>query len=199
MSMYYLFVTAAMAIFFLFIGTKVIVSNKPLLIPSKIFIVLVLFALLPKVIFIFKYQLSSPVDLGLIAYISPLITIALIVFCWIQLKGYIAIGISDDSFRNSLHYALRKNSIEFEEQLSLIKLKDIKTDLQVSVQSWMGTGQFKLKNSKDSHLLAKLIPGINEFFLANAIKPNNTISVFYVVLGLLMLILAGSFYSSIQR
>ena len=115
------------------------------------------------------------------------------------MKGYIAIGISDDSFRNSLHYAQRKNSIEFEEQLSLIKLKDIKTDLQVSVQSWMGTGQFKLKNSKDSHLLAKLIPGIIEFFLANTIKPNNTISIFYVVLGLLMLILAGSFYSSILR
>ncbi|MBR9792960.1 MAG: hypothetical protein GYB58_14535 [Gammaproteobacteria bacterium] len=199
MSMYFLFVTAAMAIFFLFIGIKVIVSNKPLLIPSKIFIVLVLFTLLPKAIFILEYHLSSPVDLGVIAYISPLITIVLLVFCWIQLKGYIAIGISDDSFRDSLHYALRKNSIEFEEQLSLIKLKDVKADLQVSVQSWMGTGQFKLKNSKNSHLLAKLIPGINDFFLANEIKPNNTVSVFYVVLGLLMLILAGSFYFSMQR
>lgn len=44
------------------------------------------------------------------------------------------------------------------------------------------TGQFKLKNSKDRHLLAKVIPGTNEFFLANAIKPNNTVSVFKVVL-----------------
>tara|TARA_B100002003_G_scaffold232083_1_gene243622 strand:+ start:8748 stop:9341 length:594 start_codon:yes stop_codon:yes gene_type:complete len=133
---------------FLYTGIKVIVAKKPLLIASKIFMVIMLFALLPKVILIFEYQLSSPGDLGLIAYISPLMTFVLLAFCWIQLKGYIAIGISDESFRHSLHYALHKNSIEFEEQLSLIKLKDMKADLQVSVQSWMGTGQLKLKNGK---------------------------------------------------
>ncbi|MEC9261304.1 MAG: hypothetical protein VYD53_08205 [Pseudomonadota bacterium] len=198
MSTYYLIVTAAMALFFLYIGIKVIVAKKPLLISSKIFIVIMLFALLPKVILIFEYQFSSPGDLGLIAYISPLMTFVLLAFCWFQLKGYIAIGISDESFRNSLHYALHKNNIEFEERLSLIKLKDMKADLQVSVQSWVGTGQLKLKNAKHSYLLAKLIPGINEYFQANAIKPNNTVSVFYVVFGLLLLFLAGSFYFSIQ-
>ena len=85
-------------------------------------------------------------------------------FFWIQMKGYMAIGISDDSFRNALHYALDQNHIQFEEQVSLIKLTNSNADLLVSVQSWVGTGQLKLKQSKSKHLLNTLVPSINQYF-----------------------------------
>lgn len=183
-----------MAVFFLYIGIKVIASEKPLLLPSKVFFVFMVLAFSPQLIMSFEIHSSSTGDIGLMSYISPLMFVVLLGFFWIQMKGYMAIGISDDSFRNSLHYALNQNNIQFEEQLSLIKLTDINADLQVSVQSWVGTGQLKLKKSKDKYLLAKLVSSINEYFISNSVKPNNTTSIFYIVMGLFMLVFSGSFY-----
>ena len=183
-----------MAVFFLYIGIKVIASKKPLLLSSKVFFVFIVLAFSPQLIMSFEIHSSSTGDIGLMSYISPLMFVVLLGFVWIQMKGYMAIGISDDSFRNSLHYALHQNNIQFEEQLSLIKLTDINADLQVSVQSWVGTGQLRLKKSKDKYLLAKLVSSINEYFISNSVKPNNTTSIFYIVMGLFMLVFSGSFY-----
>jgi len=110
------------------------------------------------------------------------------------MKGFMAIGISDDSFRNALHYSLNQNQIQFEEQLSLIKLTGLNAELQVAVQSWVGTGQLKLKKSKDKYLLAKLVSSINDYYISNAITPNNTTSIFYIVMGLFMSVFSGSIY-----
>lgn len=193
LSVYFPFLFAFMAVFFLYIGIKVIALKKPLLLSSKIFFVFMVLAFSPQLIMSIETYSFSTGDLGLISYISPLMFIVLLGFFWIQMKGYIAIGISDDSFRNSLHFALNQNNIQFEEQLSLIKLTDINADLQVSVQSWVGTGQLKLKKSNDKYLLAKLVSSINEYYISNAIKPNNTTSIFYIVMGLFMLVFSGSF------
>ena len=118
----------------------------------------------------------------------------LIAFFWIQMKGYVAIGISDDSFRDALHFSLNKNEIKFEEQLSTIKLSELDAQIQVAIQSWVGTGQLKLKKSKDSQLMAKVVSGINDYYLANSIKPNNITSIFYIFIGVFMLISSGAFY-----
>jgi hypothetical protein len=120
--------------------------------------------------------------------------VVLLLFFWIQMKGFMAIGISDDSFRNALHYSLNQNQIQFEEQLSLIELTGLNAELQVAVQSWVGTGQLKLKNSKDKNLLVKLVSGINDYYISNAIKPNNTTSIFYIVMGLFVSVFSGSIY-----
>ena len=114
------------------------------------------------------------------------------------MKGYILIGIHDDSFRNALIFSLNKNNITFEERLSKIVLTEEKTELQISMQTWMGSGQIKLKKSKNSHLLKTIVDGINEYYISNQIKPNNITSIFYVIMGILMLACAISFLFSTQ-
>jgi hypothetical protein len=183
-----------MAVFFLYIGIKVIVSKRPLLLSSKIFFIFLVFAFSPQLIMSFERLTTSTGDMGLFLYISPLMFVVFLIFFWIQMKGFMAIGISDDSFRNALHYSLNQNQIQFEEQLSLIKLTELNAELQVAVQSWVGTGQLKLNKSKDKYLLAKLVSSINDYYISNAIKPNNTTSIFYIVMGLFMSVFSGSIY-----
>lgn len=194
MNIYFPILFAFMAVFFLYIGIKVIVSKRPLLLSSKIFFIFMVFAFSPQLIMSIERLTTSTGDMGLFFYINPLMFIVLLIFFWIQMKGFMAIGISDDSFRNALHYSLNQNQIQFEEQLSLIKLTGLNAELQVAVQSWVGTGQLKLKKSKDKYLLAKLVSSINDYYISNAITPNNTTSIFYIVMGLFMSVFSGSIY-----
>ena len=188
-----------MAVFFLTIGIKVVTTNRPLLISSKVFFIFMLIAFSPQFMLTIDLILSSTTDLGLALYISPLMYLVLLMFCWVQMQGYIAIGISDESFRDALHHALNNNQIPFEEQLSLIKLTAIDAHLQVAVQSWVGTGQLKLKKSKDKTLLANLVSAMNDYYRTHAIKANNTTAIFYIALGLLMLVSAASFYFLLSK
>lgn len=194
MELYFILLFALMAAYFLVIGIKIVYTNKPLLMPSKVVFIFMVLAFSPQLIIFFEKFSASSNELSHITYLSPLMFIVLLCFFWIQLKGYMAIGISDESFRNALHTSLSNNKIKFEEQLSLIKLTDLDAQLQVSIQSWVGTGQIKLKKSTDKELLNKLVLGINEYYQSTPIVANKTTSIFYIVMGLFMLVFAGSFY-----
>ncbi len=194
LNIYFPLVFTLMAVFFLYIGLKVITSKKPLLLPSKVFFVFMVIAFSPQLIMSVETQFSTGV-FSLLSLLSPIMYVVLLAFFWIQMKGYMAIGISDDSFRNALLYALDQNHIQFEEQVSLIKLTNSNADLLVSVQSWVGTGQLKLKQSKSNHLLNTLVPSINQYFQSHSVKTNSTTPVFYILIGLILLVLSVFFYS----
>lgn len=194
MKLYFVCMFTLMAVFFLFIGIKVIVSKKPMLITAKIFFVFMVLAFSPQAVNFFNmYGTEAATRMGFILYLNPVIFTVLLVFFWIQMKGYVAIGIYDETFRDALHSALNKNQITFEEQLSIVKLISADANLQVAIQSWIGTGQIRLKKSKDPVLLPKIISGMNEYFLESKVKANNTTAIFYVVMGCLMLIAAVGF------
>jgi len=110
------------------------------------------------------------------------------------MKGYMAIGVSDDSFRDAIHFSLKRINQPFEEKLSAIKLTAINTILQIAIQSWIGSAQLRLKQSKDTKLLTEIIAGMNEYYINNNIKPNNVISTFYILIGFFMLVFAGVFF-----
>ena len=114
------------------------------------------------------------------------------------MTGYIAIGISDDSFREALHFSLKKNELAFEEQLSAIKLTSINAHLQIAIQSWIGAGQLKLKKKNDKSVLPQIISGMNDFYIENDIKPNNITSAFYTIMGIFMLIFAVLLFFSFR-
>jgi len=50
---------ALMAIFFLYIGVKVIASKRPLLLPSKVFFLFMVFAFTPQIIMSFEIYFST--------------------------------------------------------------------------------------------------------------------------------------------
>jgi len=195
MKIYFLFLFSLMSIFFLFIGIKVVAAKRPLFISSRYFFALMVLAFSPQFVnTVTMLAKGMPDKLGLILVLNPIMFICLLVFFWFQMKGYMAIGVSDDSFRDALHSSLNKNGLSFEERLSVIKLTSINATLQIAIQSWMGTGQLKLKNNNDRSVLPEIIAGINDYYNENDVKANNITSIFYIIMGVLMLLFAATFF-----
>ncbi len=189
MKIYAPLLFALIAFYFLFIGVKVVISKRPLFIPSKYFFALMVFAFSLITVNIFLKDLSG--KSRIIFMISPILFICLLVYFWILMKGYMAIGVSDDSFSDALHFSLKRINQPFEEKLSAIRLTAINANLQIAIQSWTGSAQLRFKQSKDTKLLKEIIAGMNEYYIKNHIKPNNVTSIFYILLGVFMLVLAG--------
>ena len=195
MKIYFPFIFAIMAFFFLFIGIKVVMSRRPLFMPSKYFFAFLVLAFSPQFgITADLFFKDPPSKLRLLFLLSPILFVCLLVYFWILMKGYMAIGVSDDSFREAIHFSLKRINQPFDENLSAIKLTAINAKLQIAIQSWTGSAQLRLKQSKDTKLLSEIIAGINEYYDKNNIKPNNVTSIFYLFIGVFMLVFAGIFF-----
>lgn len=180
-----------MASFFLVIGISVVAKKKPLLLSSRWFFGIIALA--------FSFQIMNSIHqlltmdsggLSFALWITLIMYILLLGFLWIQMKGYILIGIFDDSFREALHFSLNQNNLPFEEKLSKVILTEENTELQVAIQSWIGAGQIKQRKPTSPLLMKKVIGGIDDYYSENSIKLNYTTPIFYIIFGLLLLIFA---------
>jgi hypothetical protein len=178
------------AVFFIHIGLKVTLSNKPVILPAKYFFGIVMMAVIPQFLLPLRFFLHGGPGHSPMLILAPLIYVCILIFCWIQMKGYIVIGITDDSFRDALHFSLNINELTFDERLSAIKLTSLNTDLQIAVQSWVGVAQLKLKNNNNPEVLTKIVDGMKQFYNENDIAPNKMTSTFYIIIGILMMIFA---------
>jgi hypothetical protein len=112
-----------------------------------------------------------------------------------QLKGYTAYGVTDTSFREALLAALQKLEFSYEESLSVIRLTSVEADLQVSVQSWMGTGIIKVKQRAHQPVLREVVNAMNEYFRISSVPTNMISCVFSLVMGAITVIFAiGMFF-----
>ena len=123
-------------------------------------------------------------------WISPLLYGVILVMMWYQLKGYVAYAVTDASFREALLAALQRLQLPYEESLSVIRLTSVNADMQVAVQSWMGTGTIKVKQRKHRAVLTEVVKAMNDYFRTSSVSTNMITSVFMVVLGVVMTILA---------
>ena len=69
------------------------------------------------------------------------------------MQGYTLFGITDETARDALHYGLQKLDSPYEETLTKIKLPELNTELQISIQPWIGTGQMKIKDHSKGEFL----------------------------------------------
>ena len=187
---------ACMALFFLVIGLRGIVFKKPFLISARWLFILVLLGFSPGMFqFAWLPKFSGgPGTLLALGWLIPVMFIVILIFLYLMLRGYTAFGVTDKSFRDGLLYSLRKLNLPHEETLATLRLPTIGADLQVSAQSWMGTGQLKMKQRQFSTVLRDIVNGMNEFYQSGAVSEVNlTCCIFYVVIGVFLAALAGIF------
>ena len=185
-----------MALFFLVIGLRGIVTKKPFLISTRWLLAAILLGLFPAMVQVVTLPRIA-VGSGMveaIRWLSPAILIVVAIFLYFTLRGYTAFGVSDISFREGLLHSLKKLNLPYEETLSAVKLPTIGADLQVAVQSWIGTGQLKMKQRQFSTVLRDIVKGMNEYYQSGAVsKVNLTCCIFYAVIGVFLAVFAGVF------
>jgi hypothetical protein len=191
-----------MALFFLFIGLRGVVTKKPFLISARWLLVLVFLGFAPAML-----QAVTPPTSGdgsgilmALRWLNPTVLVVVIIFLSFTLRGYTAFGVTDISFREGLLHSLKKLDFTYEETLSAVKLPTLGADLQVAVQSWIGTGQLKMKQRRFSTELCDIVEGMNEYYQSGAVsKANLTCCIFYAVIGVLLAVLAGFFLFGLGR
>jgi len=183
-----------MAIFMFAIGLRGIVTQRPFLIPARWFFYQMLLVFLPVISLPlwlgFSSSGPSTTGLALRVWLYPLMFGCILLMMWFQMQGYMAFAVTDQAFREALISALHKLNLPFEERLSGMRLTSVEADLQVAVQSWMGTGQIKLKGSKDRSLLSQIVSAMNEHFRTSSTQTNMTSCVFYTIMGIFLVIFA---------
>ena len=191
------FVFGVMALFFFVIGLRGIVSKKPFVISARWLFIVVLLGFSPAMFQFAWFPKPSGGHAMLVAirWLIPVMFIVIIIFLYFTLRGYTAFAVTDTSFREGLLASLEKLNLPHEETLATIKLPTIGADLQVAVQSWIGTGQLKAKQREFSTVLRDIVKGMNEYYQSGVVtKVNLTCCIFYVVIGVLLGVFGGVFF-----
>ncbi len=173
------------AVFFFGIGLRGIIMKRPFLVSSRWLLLAIFLAFLPNIAMIF-FPGSLPF---IIKWLNPAIFTVVLVTMYFTLPGYTVFGITDTSFREALLAALQKLQLPYEEVLSSIRLTSIEADLQVSIQSWVGSGIIKIKQRKHRSQLTEIVTAMNEHFRTSSASTNLVTCIIYLVMGILMVAL----------
>ncbi len=199
MKIYFPLLFALMAFFFLYLGGKVVVGKRPVFLSARYFFAFMVLAFSPQFFIAFRNFPDGIHWSSYLTYLQPLLILCLLVYFWFQMKGYMVLGVTDDSFRKALHASLEKNGLPFEEELSCVTLTSLDTKLHVALQSWVGAGQIKMGKEAGRGLLPKIVSGMEEFFESDGSKPHLVTSVFYIIIGVSLLVCAGVFYTVFDK
>ena len=184
-------VLGVIALLFLSLGLRGLITHRPFLFPSRIMFGLMVLAFLPNFFMPFQWMGGNgthPFDVGML--ISPLMFVVILVMFWFQMRGYMVYGVSAEAFRNCLRRTLDKLNLPYQESFSSIRLETVDANLQASVQDWMGTAQLRIKPAKHVNTLTAIATGLREEFLTENARVNTPVFIVYTLLSLLMLGLA---------
>ena len=176
------------AIVFLVIGLRGILTKRPFLISQRWMLSVMFAALIPAIV----VHLLTPGDSNFMNWLFPLaFGVILLMMCY-QMRGYMAYGVTDMSFREVLIEVLQKLQLPYEESLSLIRLTSVEADLQVSVQDWVRTGLIKVKQRAHRAVLREIVNAMNEHFRMSSVPTNMITCIFFLVMGVFAVILVIS-------
>lgn len=175
------------------IGVWGLIKKRPLVFSARQLMWVVLLAYLPSVIQSFIPLFTSRGSIEWFEIFLPFIQVAvmaiLVFIFWRQMTGYMVFGVSDDTFRDALFYALNKLNLPFQEMLSKVKLIGLDADLYAVVAEWMGTAQIRIKQRQHTQRVIDIANTMNDYYASTPVKVNNIAYMTYLLLGLLIIAL----------
>lgn len=184
------------AIFSFYVALRGILTKKPFMISNRWLLATILIVFIPLPLILLPLLSASDSGSESIHFMKWPIAIlwglilSLILMVLYSLRGYIIYGVTDVSFQEALLAALEKLQLPYEESFSAIRLTSIQADLQVSVQSWMGTGIVKVKQRAHRSALREIVNTMNEYFRTSSVSTNMTPCVFSLVIGIFEVLFA---------
>ncbi len=182
-TLYFIPFMLVLGLSLLFIGLKIIVGKKPILINSKwLFIMIIIMYIHLLIIPTIIDFLNSEVvyfETGLIF----ILFVVLVVYMRRILNGYQLIGINGDTFQECLSHSLDNLNIEYEEKLNKIIITNNNLTILCSMQSWVGQAQIQFKGNKDKKFINSLINEIKGYIRTNEITIVKMPGFFYAIVG----------------
>jgi len=172
-----------LAAFFIFIALKTLIGRRPLVFSSRWPFAFMCLAFLPSIANSVAMEFSSPRGFSVIAWMNPLMFTVLLIFFWIQMKGYMAFAISDSYFREALLASTTALGLSIEETMSRLKIKETDQEIQVAIQGWIGTAQLKSTSKESKDTLIQIADGMTKYFQSTPGKMNYITSYFYLIMG----------------
>jgi hypothetical protein len=175
-----------MAAFFILIALKTLLHRRPLVFSARWLFAFMCLAFLPTIGNSVSMGLSSK-TIGMIAWVNPLMFSVMLVFFWIQMKGYMAFAISDTYFRDALLASAESLGYSIEETMSRVTIRETGQEIQVAIQGWMGTAQLKPAGKGSTDAVNQIAQGMNAYFQTTPGKMNYLTSYFYLIIGCFMI------------
>jgi hypothetical protein len=145
--------------------------------------------------FVISYDLftlsSHLAGLRFVNALVPLMFVVLLAFLWIQMQGYMVLGVVDRSFRQALLAVLDELQFDRQEEMSIIRIPSQNLEIQVAIQGWMGVGQIRRRGKSGQQAFGQLVDHLKRRFSQGALETNNTTPILYIVVGCFMLTLCG--------
>jgi len=177
----------SMAAFFIFIALKTLIGRCPLVFSSRWLFAFMCLAFLPSIANSVTLGYSSSNELGMITWLNPLMFTVILVFSWIQMKGYTVFAISDSYFREAMLASCNTLGFSIEETMSRLKITETGQEMQVAIQGWIGTAQMKAVGNKSNATIAEIAKGMNDYFKKTPGKMNYLTSYFYLIIGVFLI------------
>lgn len=171
-------------------GLRALITRRPYVFSARWLLAFMLLAFAPNAVFPLLASTAighaTSVSERVILWSGPAMFVVLAVFFALVMRGHIVMGITEASMREALFAALAELKLPHEETLGSIRLPTVPAELQVAVQSWVGTGQLKPRTRGSSAVAASVARGMNAHFKTAAVSVNLVCPIAYVVMGLLM-------------
>jgi len=167
----------------LYIGLKIIIGKKPIVINSKWLFILIIIMYIPLLIIPTIIDFLNSEIVYFETSLVFILFIVIVVYMIRILNGYQLIGINGDTFRECLSHSLDNLNIEYEEKLNKIIITNSNLTILCSMQSWVGQAQIQFKGNKDKKFINSLIKEIKKYIRTNEIVSVKMPAFFYTIIG----------------
>lgn len=183
-------VIGLLAVAMLAMGLRALITRRPYLFSARWMLAFVLLGYLPlavgPLLMSVGHDHGGSGALRLVVWLQPVMFVVIAVVFALIMRGYVVIGITEASMREALFASLAELKLPHEETLGAIRLPSVPAELQVAVQSWVGTGQLKPRTRASSAVTASIAAGMNAHFRAGTTAVNMTCPIAYVVMAVLL-------------
>jgi len=179
-----------MAACMLAMGLRALITRRPYVFSARWLFAFVLLGFLPAALGPVVTTIGSSHhgsdSLRFAMWLQPIMFLVISVFFALIMRGYVVIGITEASMREALFATLSDLQLPHEETLGSIRLPTVPAELQVAVQSWVGTGQLKPRTRRSSQVTTSIAAGMNAHFRRGSVEMNLVCPIAYVVMAVLL-------------
>jgi hypothetical protein len=183
----------AMALGALGVAARGLATNRPFVYSPRWFLAAMSAVFCANFGLAVRHAARAPLPSGQIdvqALFLPGLLAVVTLLLLIQLRGFLAVGVSGPLFREALFVSIKKLGLPFEQHFSIVRLPSVGTELRMSVQAFTGTAQIKLRRVRGERALKDIARGMNGYFQSRKIAASSISCLYYLALAVTLAIMA---------